>query len=100
MELDFLIQWPSFAFANSLVTMLSSLIALNYSPSGAMDTVLTYSNYQHNQTVKYLIGIAPRGPVMSFRRVGGRTSDKHIVQKSGILSNLLPGDIIMADWGF
>ena len=32
--------------------------------------------------------------------MGGRTSDKHIVQKSGILSNLLPGDIIMADGGF
>ena len=27
-------------------------------------------------------------------------SDKHIVQKSGILANLLPGDIVMADWGF
>ena len=27
-------------------------------------------------------------------------SDKHIVQKSGILANLLPGDIVMADRGF
>ena len=27
-------------------------------------------------------------------------SDKHIVQKSGILANFLPGDIDMADRGF
>ena len=27
-------------------------------------------------------------------------SDKHIVQKSGILANLLPGDIVMGDRGF
>ena len=31
---------------------------------------------------------------------GGCASDKHIVEKSGILNHLLPGDILMADRGF
>ena len=61
----------------------------------------TYSNYKHHQTVKYLIGISPQGTVTFISDGwGGRTSDKHIVEKSGLLNHLAPGDIIMADCGF
>ena len=31
---------------------------------------------------------------------GGRVSDKYLTEKSGILQQLLPGDVILADWGF
>ncbi len=31
---------------------------------------------------------------------GGRTSDKHIVENSSFLTNLVPGDLILADRGF
>ena len=30
---------------------------------------------------------------------GGRVSDKYLTEHCGILSNLLPGDIVLADWG-
>ena len=31
---------------------------------------------------------------------GGRVSDKYLTRESGILKKLLPGDILLADWGF
>ena len=32
--------------------------------------------------------------------LGGSVSDKHLIVKSGFLSKLLPGDIVLADRGF
>ena len=31
---------------------------------------------------------------------GSRTSDKHITEECGILNNLIPGDMVLADRGF
>ena len=54
----------------------------------------------HN-TVKFLIGITPQGSVAYISQSwGGRTSDVHLTENSGLLPNPLPGDVILADRGF
>ncbi|CAC5416296.1 unnamed protein product [Mytilus coruscus] len=61
----------------------------------------TYSNYESHNTAKYLVGISPHGQIMFISKAfGGRASDKFIVEKSGFMNYLLPGDEIMADRGF
>lgn len=61
----------------------------------------TYSSYKHRNTCKVLIGIAPNGVITFVSSLyPGSTSDKNITLKSGILDQLVPGDVIMADKGF
>ncbi|XP_072146248.1 uncharacterized protein [Dermacentor andersoni] len=70
-------------------------------PSSMLARSHTWSNYKSHNTVKHLMGIAPQG-VVTFVSKGwcGRTSDKVIAEKCGILNNLLPGDVVLADRGF
>ena len=61
----------------------------------------TWSNYKHHNTVKFLIGITPQGSVAFISQGwGGRTSDVHLTENSGLLQKLLPGDVVLADRGF
>ena len=49
----------------------------------------------------YLINVTPQGMVSFISNGwGGSVSDKHIVEHSGYLMSLLPGDVILADRGF
>ncbi|XP_056441445.1 uncharacterized protein LOC130391619 isoform X1 [Gadus chalcogrammus] len=61
----------------------------------------TWSNYKHQNTMKYLIGITPAGAI-SFLSSGwgGRASDKVITLDSAFLGKLEHGDEILADRGF
>lgn len=61
----------------------------------------TWSNYKHNNTIKFLVSITPTRAI-SFvsKAVGGRTSDKVITLRSGFLDKLQYGEQVMADRGF
>ncbi|XP_062592936.1 uncharacterized protein LOC134254435 [Saccostrea cucullata] len=69
--------------------------------SSLVNQNLTFSNYKHHTTMKFLIGISPAG-VISFvsNAWGGRTSYRQMVIDSGFLDLLEPGDNVMADKGF
>lgn len=70
-------------------------------PSSPDASALTWSNYKHNNTIKYLISITPHGHISFISKGwGGRASDKMITWESSYLHNLLPGDLVLADRGF
>lgn len=61
----------------------------------------TFSSYKHNETLKYMIGIAPSGAIIYISDgFGGRASDKYVTENSDFLSNLKPGHIVLSDRGF
>ena len=70
-------------------------------PTNLVARSQAWSNYKHRNTIKVLIGITPQGTASFLSKPwGGRTSDKFITEQCGILENLIPGDIILADCGF
>ena len=55
-------------------------------PSDLLARAQMWSNYKHNFTVKFLIGITPQGTISYVSDcVGGCMSDKEIVEKSSLL---------------
>ena len=51
--------------------------------------------------MKVLIGITPQGSIcFTSKAWGGRTSDKYLTEKCGLLNNLKAGDLVLADRGF
>ena len=70
-------------------------------PTDLLARAQTYLQYKHHNTVKYLIGITPQGTVSYISEGwGGRTSDKYVTEHCSLLSNLVPGDTVLADRGF
>lgn len=61
----------------------------------------TWSSYKHANTCKLLVCIMPSGAITFISKVyNGGISDAQIVEKSGLLDLIQPGDDIMADRGF
>lgn len=64
---------------------------------------ITFSSYKNTNTVKTLVGIAPRGQVTYVSEAyGGSASDRQIIERSELLNNqsmLKSGDSIMSDRG-
>ena len=113
-RMSFLITWPErecirktmpFCFRQSYGLKVTSVIdcfeLFIEKPSDLLAKACTWSQYKHYNTAKYLISITPQG-VINFisNGWGGRASDKYIVENSGYLRHLLPGDVILADRGF
>uniref|UniRef100_A0A667YEM8 DDE Tnp4 domain-containing protein n=1 Tax=Myripristis murdjan TaxID=586833 RepID=A0A667YEM8_9TELE len=70
-------------------------------PSHMTSRSQSWSNYKHNNTMKYLIDITPAGAIsfLSEGR-GGRVADKRITKESGFYDLLEFNDEILADRGF
>lgn len=63
--------------------------------------IATYSHYYGSQTMKVMVGVAPSGLVTYISPCyGGRTSDKEIFMKSGLLEKVHANESIMVDKGF
>ncbi len=62
---------------------------------------ITFSSYKGKHTMKALVCCAPNGvPVFVSNLFGGSESDKSIVINSDVLSQMVAGDLILADKGF
>ena len=88
-------------FGLSVTVVIDCFEIFTERPSDLHARALTYSNYKHHHTAKYLIGITPCG-VISFisQGWGGRVSDKYLTEHCGFLDKLQPGDVVLADRGF
>jgi len=68
----------------------------NHGPSPS--TVV--SDYSNQTYVKFLVGLSPQGAVLFISKgFGDNVSEKELVETSGFLQNLLPGDIILGQRG-
>lgn len=70
-------------------------------PPNVEQRILMYSSYKSTFTVKFLIAISPCGTITFISKCyGGRATDGFIVNDSGFINLIEPGDEIIADKGF
>lgn len=94
-------QYFEYSFGNKTTVIIDRFEVFINRSSNLLARAQTWSSYKHHNTVKVLIGITPQGTISFVSQAwGGRTSDKVLTENCGILSKLLPGDLVMADCGF
>jgi hypothetical protein len=87
-------------FASARVVMDATEVTQDV-PSDLDKQCLSYSSYKSRHTVKALTCVAPNATLVYVSELyPGSTSDNAIVEHSGILNQLAPGDLILADKGF
>ena len=61
----------------------------------------TWSDYKHDNTMKFLVGISPLNFIIFLSSCyGGRTSDKFITKDSGFYDLLERDDVVIANRDF
>uniref|UniRef100_A0A8C6TNW3 Transposase n=1 Tax=Neogobius melanostomus TaxID=47308 RepID=A0A8C6TNW3_9GOBI len=114
-RLGSLVEWPerdvlqsampvSFraAFGDAVAVIIDCFEVFIKKPANISARAQTHSNCKdRSSTVKFLIGIAPHGEITYISRAwGGMASNKQIAEECGVLNNLSPGDVVLADRGF
>lgn len=113
LELRFLISWPDRIqvlrnmpdhfrkYYNKCRVVIDCTEFYIETPSSLEMQSLCWSEYKHHCTIKLLVGITPNGSFSFISDTyGGRASDKFIIEDSGFLKVLQPGDQVMTDRGF
>ena len=94
-------QYFQYSFGKKVTVIIDCFEVFIDRPTNLMARAQIFSNYKHHNTAKILIGITPQGTISFVSETwGGRTSDKFLTENCGILKNLLPGDLVLADRGF
>ncbi|XP_047444432.1 uncharacterized protein LOC125010113 [Mugil cephalus] len=89
------------AFGHRVAVIIDCFEVFTETPSNLEAPAKMLSSFQRNHTMKYLVGITPRGAICFLSRGWeGHTSDEHLTLNSGFLDNLLPGDVVLAEKGF
>jgi hypothetical protein len=85
----------------NLVVILDGTEIFIQRPSATQAQKEAFSSYKNHVTGKMLVGIDGHGTIIFASQVyAGRTSDKKLVNHSGILDLLKRGDQVMGDRGF
>ena len=88
-------------FGTNIVVIVDCFEILINEPKNILARAQTLSSYKHHSTVKFLIGVTPKGVISYITKAwGGRTSEKFLTENCDFLDKFLPGDIVMADRGF
>lgn len=94
--------WPTRTVVNETMPQnFKDFYLFTEMPSSLRSQSKTYSYYQHHNTAKGLVGIAPSGMITFVSDLySGRKSDKEATKDCGILFLLEEGGSIMVDKGF
>jgi hypothetical protein len=94
-------KWPRVLGNKRMRLILDATEVFMQTPSTKSGNRTTWSDYKHNNTAKFLVGVTPCGAIVfTSDGFGGSLNDVKLVEVSGLLFVLEDGDDVMADKGF